>query len=184
MGIVTAIELFDDNGTAPGDPDIARRRGVRYLGKRILVIIEDAISDPDDINRRNYAKAMKKAIRQTVRKKVPQDAAVNAGENRFEVNYEYVDGGVDQKKRILDVVRLRNQVLCSLEGQEEHSLVLNIKLDVRDADALEMDVLFPSKDDGADFKYLQTAADDIEALHGGGPGKNYIAAFKFLSRCK
>lgn len=183
MGIVTATELYDNAGNPPADGDVARRRGVRFLGRKILEQIDLEIPNPDDISRRKYSKAVKKSIQKTINKKVPAAAPANAGENRFEVFYEYINGGAAQTTKVLDVVRVRNQIICVLDGLES-PLVLNVKLDSRDTDAFEMDVLFPAKDDGKDFTYLGTAADDIDDLGGGDPGKQYIAAFKFLSRCK
>lgn len=178
MGFILSMQKYDNVGNPTTDEPEARREGTKFLGEKL----KDALVGKK--RRRQFATAVRSAINETINAKVPMGQP-NENKKRFEVSYEYTNaGGIPKSRRIVATTVEQHIVVCELDGIGA-KLVLNIEADRRDAEAFDMDIVFPSENDANDFAYLAEAAKDLGDLQGDpSGGQNYITAFKFLTRCK
>lgn len=159
--------IFAEKRNEPGGPDARRRAGTQDLGDRIIF----------HTGAGNYAAGVRQALHELV-----QDT------NNYIVYYGYREGNAGKTHTISSVDPAPGQgsppvITCNLLNTTK-KLKLHIRVDKSDANNFNMDVVFPDTGEVNGFDYLLETARDVLALNNDTNAQKYLAAFKFLSRCK
>jgi hypothetical protein len=169
MGAIVAYKT-----DVAGNDAEKRQAGLRDLGSKILEKTAPAVGAAQV----NYTAGLAAALQEIV-----NDSA------HYKVAYEFSDdAGNPQSHKIKSVkppAGNSDKIECKLDSNgADGSLKLHVRVDSRVGTDFKMDVVFPQLEDNNQYAYLDDAVVDIRALATPIQAKNYLAAFKLLSRCK
>lgn len=174
-----AIVAYSNNA----DSQVAFREGMKALGQLLL-----ANTGPSENTDKKKTRGVKKAL-----KAVLNDPGL---ELRFQNAAN--TGGNSRGFFIADLFLAGGKIVCTLSDQQnvdQGTLTLEVKMDnprdvstPPDSNEYSMRINFPEPTDDNGATYLDGTAAHLRVLFESSPSnedaKNFLAAFKFLSRCK